>query len=199
MLKTGTFKKSCIRFKQLCNAKVLITHFIHITYVPNKQDLAKAMRRGAAIICKRNQEGADLLIPILFATGKISVIIIQIKNVKRKYDGGWPDSATTKVTKEYVLGAECLDSNVPYLSIYMNLGARSQSAVRFIASTDTCQAALVVFGIGKVAFPLLLRRELTNLEQTLLLLLENYIDLSKLHKGESRTRALKMLPLTYKC
>ncbi|CAG8630516.1 24_t:CDS:1, partial [Paraglomus occultum] len=37
-------------------------------YSPRRQHLLHAMTRGAAIICKRNNAGVDLIIPVLLAS-----------------------------------------------------------------------------------------------------------------------------------
>jgi hypothetical protein len=57
--------KECSEFM---NGTIFFTHFIPMFYSPRRQHLLHAMTRGAAIICKRNNAGVDLIIPVLLAS-----------------------------------------------------------------------------------------------------------------------------------
>lgn len=55
------------------------THFIPVTYVPVKEDLISIYKRRGAVLCKRNQKGIDLIIPIMCNKNiKIGTILIQV-------------------------------------------------------------------------------------------------------------------------
>ena len=44
---------------------IFFTHFIPVYYKPRRQHLLHALTRGAAIICERNNQGVDIIIPVL--------------------------------------------------------------------------------------------------------------------------------------
>jgi len=67
------------KFSYLTNFEMGFTHFIPVTYVPDKEDLTEIYKRRGAILCKRNQKGVDLIIPIYEKeSGKIGTILIQV-------------------------------------------------------------------------------------------------------------------------
>ncbi|CAI2171056.1 18666_t:CDS:2, partial [Funneliformis geosporum] len=70
--------------------------------ISNKEELEGYYHRCIAIIFKLNQQAADLMIPILLASGQYSFIHIQVKNYHSPYARA--------------------DKNGEYLSIYWQLG-----------------------------------------------------------------------------
>lgn len=52
--------------QRLLAGRINFNHFIRVEgYTPNRQDLIKFLQRRAAVICKKGQWGADLIIPIV--------------------------------------------------------------------------------------------------------------------------------------
>lgn len=109
------------------------THFIPLTYTPTQIELRSLFIRFAAVICKRNQAGVDLILPVLLdwdgsntiSLNSMSYFLIQIKNWNQFYDDDWPASATSKLSKEYVFKGSSIteEKSNPYLSLYLQLGA----------------------------------------------------------------------------
>ncbi|CAG8841880.1 12447_t:CDS:2, partial [Gigaspora margarita] len=114
-------------------AYINFTHFINIRYIPDRKNLGKALIRGIAFSCKRNQRGADIIIPLYMGTldenfneDRISYILIQVKNHSTNSRYEYKKSATTFLSPAYV-GIEDLPY-MPFLSLYLQLGAKSESA-----------------------------------------------------------------------
>ncbi|CAG8805753.1 15781_t:CDS:2, partial [Gigaspora margarita] len=118
--------------RKFCEAYVKFTHFINITYTPDRKDLGDALIRGVAFSCKRNQQGVDIIIPTYMGTldetineDRISYILIQVKNHSTNNKGhGYLKSATTMLSPAYI-GIEDLP-HMPFLSLYLQLGAKSE-------------------------------------------------------------------------
>jgi hypothetical protein len=67
------------KFSHLEGFKIGFTHFIMLDYMPNEQIFLEVYKRRAAIVCQRNQEGVDLVIPIVHEDGNdIGAVIIQV-------------------------------------------------------------------------------------------------------------------------
>ena len=66
------------KFSHLNNFNLGFTHFIALTYTPDKDVLLGIYERRAAIICQRNQCGVDLIIPLKSNNGNIGAILIQV-------------------------------------------------------------------------------------------------------------------------
>ena len=90
--------------------------------------LVEFFRCCAAVLCKRNQTGIDMILPLFsgsedddLSPDKFSYMLIQIKNHKgKKVDSDFPNSATSLLTPVYT-GLE--EPYLPFLSLYMSLGA----------------------------------------------------------------------------
>ncbi|RIB07563.1 hypothetical protein C2G38_2214076 [Gigaspora rosea] len=120
---TGTeFGKAYIKF----------THFISISYTPDRKDLLDALIRGVAFSCKRNQKGVDIIIPMYIGSldekpseDRISYILIKIKNLTKDIKGGgYPQSATVFLSPSSS-DIEKLP-HMPFLSLYMQLGSSKE-------------------------------------------------------------------------
>ncbi|CAG8831877.1 11791_t:CDS:1, partial [Gigaspora margarita] len=115
-------------------AYIKFTHFINVTYTPNRKNLGKALMRGVAFSCKRNQRGVDIIIPIYMGIlherlneDRISYILIQVKNWATDNKGDdYPLSATAKLSPAYI-DIEKLPY-MPFLSLYLQLGAIAEFA-----------------------------------------------------------------------
>ncbi|KAG9286641.1 hypothetical protein G9A89_007768 [Geosiphon pyriformis] len=118
--------------QKLADGLLAFTHFIPVTYTPNQTQLRTLFIRFAAVICKRNQAGVDLIIPVLLdwdgsspiSVDSMSYFLIQVKNWSKVYDAHWPSSATSKLSREFVYKDKTTEENQnPYLSLYLQLGA----------------------------------------------------------------------------
>ncbi|CAG8670090.1 3660_t:CDS:2, partial [Paraglomus brasilianum] len=127
--------------QRLANGLLAFTHFIPltITYTPTQTELRSLFIRFAAVICKHNQAGVDLILPVWLvlvqdgsnhiSSDLMSYFLIQIKNWNKFYDDDWPASATSKLSKKYVFKSESASTGeegnlLPYLSLYLQLGAQ---------------------------------------------------------------------------
>lgn len=67
------------KFSHFEHFQIGFTHFVMLDYMPDKQMFLEVYRRHAAIVCQRNQEGVDLMIPIMHKNkNDIGAIIIQV-------------------------------------------------------------------------------------------------------------------------
>ena len=132
-------------------AYIKFTHFINITYTPDRKSLCDALIRGTAFSCKRNQRGVDIIIPIYIGTlheklskDHISYVLIQVKNWSTDNKGDdYPLSATASLSPAYI-GIEELP-HMPFLSLYLQLGATKEFIdvpTEFFESPQTRQIAL---------------------------------------------------------
>jgi len=100
------------------NGIVFFTHFISVIYTPRQDQLHHFLQRGAAVSCRRNQSGVDIIIPVLLNDGKVTYILIQVCNYTvsdSKYK-----HASQFVSPTYA-GIEG-EPQAAYLSLYMQLG-----------------------------------------------------------------------------
>ena len=106
-------------FHEIMNARVSFNHFFYVDYtVAQGKDLLPFFARGCAIQCKRGQSGADFLIPLLMNDGKMSVIIVSLKNYSKRSTE--MKLASSKSSAEKV--GIALDDDVPYLVLFMDVG-----------------------------------------------------------------------------
>lgn len=56
------------RSTELLNGVLNLNHYVDLyNYTPARDDLFCCISRGAGIVCKRGQEGIDLIIPVLLS------------------------------------------------------------------------------------------------------------------------------------
>jgi hypothetical protein len=100
---------------------LFFTHFVYVTYTPTLDQIRAAFRQCAAIICKNNQKGIDIILPVLLASGTITFILIQVKchsDMNHKHE-----KAESSITPERA-GIVSKDNvfSPPFLGIHMELG-----------------------------------------------------------------------------
>ncbi|CAJ0758590.1 21867_t:CDS:2 [Entrophospora sp. SA101] len=105
----------------------LTSHFGQDNYNNNIQASTKT------VICKHNQAGVDLVLPVLLdwdgsntiSLDSMSYFQIQIKNWNQFHDDyDWTASATSKLSKEHAFKGRITGKNRnPYLSLYFQLDA----------------------------------------------------------------------------
>lgn len=117
-----------VEHNTLKNAKISFTRFVTISTIPTRNDLKKGYETGVAFNLKRNQRGADFLIPVLMADDNYTFWIIQIKNHNIKStNSDFKTDATSKLTPQYVFGKSNLAAiNSYYLAMYWQLGAHEK-------------------------------------------------------------------------
>lgn len=105
--------------KDFGHAEVYFTHFVQYKTTPMVKHLWAAIVRGQAIQCSYQQEGVDIVIPVVLnptaclTEGHMSAILIQVRNrVSIAVD--FPDAASLGI-----LGCE-----TPYISIVFQLGLK---------------------------------------------------------------------------
>uniref|UniRef100_A0A1D1ZLT8 Serum albumin n=1 Tax=Anthurium amnicola TaxID=1678845 RepID=A0A1D1ZLT8_9ARAE len=112
------------------DATVAFTHFIPITYVPKTRSLKEYYRRRCAVILKRNNPGADIMIPVKLAEDRYSYILVQVKNYAssdRNADKSYPESGSSKLTSRFVFRKSDLkDHGEQYITLYWQLGFQGQ-------------------------------------------------------------------------
>jgi len=112
------------------DATVAFTHFIPIVYVPEKRSLKEYYRRRCAVILKRNNPGADIMIPVKLTEDRYSYILIQVKNYasnNRSADQSYPESGTSKLKSRFVFQKSDLKNHEEeYITLYWQLGFQGQ-------------------------------------------------------------------------
>jgi hypothetical protein len=112
------------------DATVAFTHFIPITYAPKTCSLKEYYRRRCAVILKRNNPGADIMIPVKLSEDRYSYILIQVKNYAsgdRNADKSYPSSGSSKLTPRFVFRKSDLkDHQEQYITLYWQLGFQGQ-------------------------------------------------------------------------
>lgn len=126
-----TLDKNNAEHNYLKNASISFTRFVTISTIPIYNDLMKGYQTGVAFNLKRNQQGADFLIPLCIENNnnnEYSSWIIQIKNHNLKNtDSNFKVDSTSKLTPEYAFKKSDLEkSKVPYLAMYWQLGAHEK-------------------------------------------------------------------------
>ncbi|KAG9294936.1 hypothetical protein G9A89_003969 [Geosiphon pyriformis] len=111
--------------KKLLKAYIRFNHFIAITYTPPPEHILAALKRGTAFVCKRNQQGTDLIIPLVMDIGihdlmtldNISYVLVSVKNYQKSKDINYFNNATS-INYPSNVGIEQLPT-LPFLSLYM--------------------------------------------------------------------------------
>ena len=62
------------------NGHLKFNHFVRVTEMPTLEKLREAFERAAGILPPLGYKGADILIPVALARGKMSFLLIQVKN-----------------------------------------------------------------------------------------------------------------------
>ncbi|KAL7754525.1 hypothetical protein RI367_000510 [Sorochytrium milnesiophthora] len=103
----------------------MFTHFVAVAnYTPDVKDLLWAIERGAAFICKPQQTGIDMVIPMVLdhdqrlGPANIGAILVQVKAAQTT--ANYPAVATSMMTVERA--GMSYPSNTPYLALFMSLG-----------------------------------------------------------------------------
>ncbi|KAG9296145.1 hypothetical protein G9A89_014737 [Geosiphon pyriformis] len=121
---------AALNLKDFEDATVAFTHFIPITYVPEICSLKKYYQRRCAVILKRNNPGADIMIPVKLAEDRYSYILVQVKNYAssdRNADKTYPESGSTKLTSRFVFrNSDLKDHTEQYITLYWQLGFEGQ-------------------------------------------------------------------------
>ncbi|KAG9294933.1 hypothetical protein G9A89_003966 [Geosiphon pyriformis] len=108
--------------KKLLKAYIRFNHFVAITYTPPPEHILETLKRGIAFVCKRYQQGTDLIIPLVMDIGihdlmtlnNISYVLVSVKNYQKSKDNNYFNPSN--------VGIEQLPT-LPFLSLYMQFGA----------------------------------------------------------------------------
>jgi hypothetical protein len=98
--------------------------------VPEKHFLKEYYQRRCAVILKRNNPGADIMIPVKLSEDRYSYILIQVKNYTSSYrssDKDYPESGSSKLSSRFVFQKSDLkDHGEQYVTSYWQLGFQGQ-------------------------------------------------------------------------
>ncbi|KAG9292749.1 hypothetical protein G9A89_002673 [Geosiphon pyriformis] len=114
--------------KKLLKAYIRFNHFVAITYTPRPRHILEALKRGTAFVCKRNQQGTDLIIPLVMNIGihghmsleNISYVLVSVKNYQKSADNNYFNNATSMNSPSNVRIEQL--PTLPFLSLYMQFG-----------------------------------------------------------------------------
>ena len=105
---------------------IRFNHFVSITYTPSRKQLLKFLERGAAVLCKHNQCGVDIIIPVLLDPegrmniNNITYILVQVKNWRHTPSQHQVQEASRmKLSPEFA--GITTQHLLPYLSLYLQL------------------------------------------------------------------------------
>jgi hypothetical protein len=115
---------------------VFFTHFITLNYTPGKAAILSCMKRGAAIICRQNEWGIDLIIPMirkstihsettLLNDEDVSFILVSVNNYREgQSKADFDDASSTYKMNPLFIGIidNAADVKLPYMTIYMDVG-----------------------------------------------------------------------------
>jgi hypothetical protein len=102
------------------------THFVPVSYLAKSCDFEAAWQRGAAFACKPGQPGVDALLPVRIhfkGVFRYASVRVQIKNVATRHDSSWPESASSKLSSQFVMHSG--PSVFGCAALYINCGAPS--------------------------------------------------------------------------
>ncbi|CAG8465118.1 178_t:CDS:10 [Funneliformis mosseae] len=121
-------RKKCL---QLDGFRIGFSHFISLTYKPDKETCKEIWSRRGAIVFKRNQKGADLAIPIIRESDKaLGALIFQIKNYNSAKQNRFEETHAVKtlLSLEVMFADDCCaDIEKNYLGIFVHLGSAYES------------------------------------------------------------------------
>eukprot|EP00047_Mylnosiga_fluctuans_P016405 m.54313 g.54313 ORF g.54313 m.54313 type:complete len:585 (+) comp6578_c1_seq1:804-2558(+) len=170
-----------IRLREVWKTFVFFTHFIHIEFTPSTEaDLQRYFDRGAAICCKLNQAGVNLIIPVrcLLKTGdsdtvtvRHTCVLVQVKNSARKLDPQFA-LALSKLCVKYALpklaaADEAGDGFIQEtaVSLYLNVGWSGQATSVLPVRSRGCAGPVsggCFLGIGPAVYPFLIETGLVK-------------------------------------
>ncbi|CAG8663694.1 4240_t:CDS:2, partial [Paraglomus brasilianum] len=94
-----------------------------------KRHILEALKHGTAFVCKQNQQGTDLIIPLVLDIGihdpitldNISYVLVSVKNYQKSTDTNYSNNATSMNLPSNVRTEQL--STLLFLSLYMQFGA----------------------------------------------------------------------------
>jgi hypothetical protein len=192
-----------IKDTELAKGWVRFNHFAGVSYTPTKHDLLEFAKRGAAVYCKEYQRGVDLVIPVLIDGNldveSVTFILVQVKNRVATTD--YRVDATSKLTPAYMKMEDAADCILPYLSLYMQIGAEEHCYEILSNRRQKNQISFALFGITKELYSCLNLRwddETLEVEKSLKELRTASVDLMQLIEDEEKKAIVRrMLPLYY--
>eukprot|EP00047_Mylnosiga_fluctuans_P021615 m.106943 g.106943 ORF g.106943 m.106943 type:complete len:551 (+) comp8962_c0_seq1:907-2559(+) len=116
--------------KRFDDALINFTHFVQITFTPDSAEVFKRpFERTAALICRPNQPGIDMILPALLPSagpgpGAFEPVSVKVKNVRTEHDLDWPASASSKLTPGHAMPNMVVDA-ADCAALYFNLGSIS--------------------------------------------------------------------------
>jgi hypothetical protein len=106
------------------------THFIYVVFTPTRDEMKQYFARGAAIFCKRNQKGADIILPVLLppttpvtksSPYSFSYILISVKNYSSQSNEA---KLAPSRTRAETVGIDIPENiNYSHMTLFMDVGA----------------------------------------------------------------------------
>ncbi|CAG8650426.1 3991_t:CDS:1 [Funneliformis caledonium] len=194
-----------IKDTELAKGWVHFNHFAGVSYTLAKRNLLEFAKRGAAVYCKECQRGVDLVIPVLIDGNldieSVTFILVQVKN--HAIITAYRVDATSKLTPAYMKMEDAADCILPYLSLYMQIGAEGHhcNILSSHRQNKKNQISCALFGITKELYGCLNLRqddETLEIEKSLKELRTASVDLMQLIEDEENKAIVhRMLPLYY--
>jgi hypothetical protein len=117
--------KSSPFFDSFLQGFVYFTHFVNVVYTPTLEDMKRFFSRGAAIFCRRMQEGIDCIIPVMLPAGEWSYILVSVKNYCNQSNLSTLAPSDSNAKKAGIAENEAY----PYLLLFMDVGPQLECKV----------------------------------------------------------------------
>jgi hypothetical protein len=147
-------KKVDPNFTAIADMYVRVHQFVRFNGTVTSKVLLEYFKRGTAIVCKVNNPGCDLIIPVFSADlgdesdlveSNMTFVAIQVKlRSQPEYGDDYLNNALKHLTKEYcnIFG---INESLSYVTLYADLGLHNVKLQKFKA-TDNKQIAMSYVG-----------------------------------------------------
>jgi hypothetical protein len=142
-------QKSIAGFQGFLQGLVYFTHFVNVVYTPTLEDMKTFFMRGAAIFCRRMQEGIDCIIPVMLAGDEWSYILVSVKNYCNQSNLAPAHSNAKKAHMQE-------NANHPYLLLFMDVGPQLECKIETPISYSRAHLARKAQSNPSTALPMTL-------------------------------------------
>lgn len=161
----------------LLTGALFFNHFMGVEKKVNFKDIPMYYARCAAILCKTNNGGVDLILPVLLNNATFSFILVQVK---------FYSDQSSSTTLENIIKCNPIrcgilmehENTIPYIALVMELGGKKSEVS--VPSVNGVQHSIVVKGLSCYKSD----KPLTETEISLINKLKNN-NLADLHKKNS--------------
>lgn len=171
-------------FQAFLQGHVYFTHFVYIVYTPTLEQMKKFFMRGAAIFCRRMQQGIDCIIPVFLHNDHWSYILVSVKN----YCSNSNESSLAPTKSNAAKAGINEPESYPYLLLFMDVGPELKCKVERPGnfsrahlkrgaqsySSEGLPVTLAITGLSRAVYPFL--DKYSNLEEKLKRLANSWIE-----------------------